>query len=339
MKRVKKLFHSTEIYIVLITIVLGILVQLRSGQFFTGNNIVDLVSALIVPGLFAICEFMALITGGIDVAFPALAALSAYSTTKLLLDANYEGSGLLAFAIAILIGALLGAINGYFIGYLNLNAMIVTLGTSSVFQGIMQGTLRANQLSVIPSGMKAFGTTPLIVATNLNNGLTSVLPLPFLILLLVLIFAFFLLRYTIFGRGLYAIGGNPNSANAAGFNVKRTKFFVYIVTGMIAAIAGICRTCMMQQMHPTNMLGMEMTIIAGVVLGGVALTGGAGTLTGCMLGTFLIVLVQNSMILLGIPTTWSNVFVGAVIIIGVSISVIQERKTRSVKVSKKEARA
>lgn len=96
---------------------------------------------------------------------------------------------------------------------------------------------------------------------------------------------------------------------------------------------------MMQQMHPTNMLGMEMTIIAGVVLGGVALTGGAGTLTGCMLGTFLIVLVQNSMILLGIPTTWSNVFVGAVIIIGVSISVIQERKTRSVKVSKKEARA
>lgn len=94
---------------------------------------------------------------------------------------------------------------------------------------------------------------------------------------------------------------------------------------------------MMQQCHPTNMLGMEMNIIAGVVLGGVALTGGAGTLTGCMLGTFLIILVQNSMILLGIPTTWSDVFVGLVIVIGVSLTALQaSRPSRSRKKTAKE---
>ena len=108
-KKVKKIFQSNEPYIFLIIILLGIVVQIRSGQFFTANNIVDLLSAMIVPGLFAIAEFMALIAGGIDVSFPALASLSAYATTKFLLDKNYEGNVLLAFVIAIAIGAVLGA--------------------------------------------------------------------------------------------------------------------------------------------------------------------------------------------------------------------------------------
>lgn len=322
-KKIKKIFSSNEPYIFLIIVLLGVIVQMRSGQFFTGNNIVDLLSALIVPGLFAIGEFLALLSGGIDVSFPALASLSAYATTKMLLDQNYSGNVILAFVIAIAIGALLGAINGFLIGYLNLNAMIITLGTSSIFQGIMQGALRANQLSVIPAGMKTFGTLPFISATNAANGLTSILPYTFLIFLAVFILMYIVLHFTIFGRGIYAIGGNANSAHAAGFNVERTKFIMYIMIGMIASTAGICRTCMMQQMHPTNMLGMEMNIIAGVVLGGVALSGGSGSLIGCILGTFLIVMVQNSMILIGIPTTWSDVFVGAVIIIGVVISAYQ----------------
>ena len=107
-KKIRKIFQSNEPYIFLIIIALGIVVQVRSGQFFTGNNIVDLLSAMIVPGLFAIAEFMALIAGGIDVSFPALASLSAYATTKFLLDREYEGNVLLAFVIAILIGALAG---------------------------------------------------------------------------------------------------------------------------------------------------------------------------------------------------------------------------------------
>ena len=93
--------------------------------------------------------------------------------------------------------------------------------------------------------------------------------------------------------------------------------------GVIASIAGVIRVCMMQQCHPTNMLGMEMNIIAGVVLGGTAITGGAGTMTGCVLGTLLIVMVENSMILLGIPVTWKSVFTGALIVIGTGVSALQ----------------
>jgi len=105
--------------------------------------------------------------------------------------------------------------------------------------------------------------------------------------------------------------------------VIRTKMIMYIMVGMIASLAGVIRVCMMQQAHPTNMLGMEMNIIAGVVLGGTAITGGRGTLLGCMLGTLLIVIVENSLILLGIPTSWKSVFTGALIIIGTGVSAYQ----------------
>lgn len=316
----KKLLQRTETYVFLIILALTFLIQIRSGQFYTPNNIADLMSAMIVPGIFAVGAFLILLSGGIDVSFPALASLSAYATTKILLMQNYQGSIWLPLLIAIIIGAVLGAFNGFFIGYMNLPALIVTLGSASVFKGIMQGTLNSKQLTIIPVGMKEFGTTALFTATNAQNGLTSRVSIAFLILLAVVIIYFLILRFTMFGRGVYAIGGNESAAYNSGFNVKRTKFLLYVFVGITASVAGVIRVCMMQQCHPTNMLGMEMNIIAGVVLGGVAITGGIGTLTGCMLGTFLIILVENSLILIGVPTVWKNVFIGTLIIIGTSIS-------------------
>jgi simple sugar transport system permease protein len=142
-----------------------------------------------------------------------------------------------------------------------------------------------------------------------------------------------------FGRSIYAIGGNETSALRAGISVKKTKFIMYILVGMIASLGGVIRTCMMQQCHPTNMLGMEMNIIAGVVLGGTSITGGLGSLSGCMLGTLLIVIVENSLILIGVPTSWRSVFVGALIIIGTAVSAYQvSRMTKGTKKSRLKAR-
>lgn len=327
-KTIRKVVGRSEFYILLVFIALCLLIQVRSGQFFTPNNIVDLLSAMVVPGIFAIGEFMVIVSGGFDVSFPALASLSAYATTKVLLDVNWEGGVWLPILIALAIGAVLGAFNGLFIGYFELPAMIVTLGSSNVFKGFMQGTLSSKQLAVIPQGMRSFGTSALFVAKNSESGLTSRMPTTFLALVAVLVLAYFILNKTMFGRGIYAIGGNPVSAHRAGFNVKRTRFLMFVFVGMISALAGLCRVCMMQQMHPTNMLGMEMNIIAGVVLGGTAIVGGSGTLFGCMLGTALIVVVENSMILIGIPTVWKDVFVGALIIAGTGLSAMQVTRAK-----------
>jgi simple sugar transport system permease protein len=322
-----------------VLLALCLLIEFRSGQFFSSNNLVDIASALIVPGLFAIGTFLVIISGGIDVSFPALASLSVYATTKYLLDINYEGGVWVAILMALAIGALLGAFNGLFIGYFKLPALIVTLGSSSVFKGIMQGALNSRQLTIIPSGMRDWGTSALFTARNPVSGLTSRMPVTFIAFVIVLLFVFFLLKYTMFGRGIYAIGGSEVSAHRAGFNVVRTKVVMYIMVGMIASLAGVIRVCMMQQAHPTNMLGMEMNIIAGVVLGGTAITGGRGTLLGCMLGTLLIVIVENSMILLGIPTSYKSVFTGALIIIGTGVSayqVMHMNRIRSKRVKSKE---
>jgi len=281
---------------------------------------------------------MVIVSGGIDVSFPALASLSVYATTSTLFDAKYSGNMWLPIVMALAIGALLGAVNGILIAAFNLPPLIVTLGTSSLFRGFMLGVLGATQMPVIPKGMSTFGTSSLFVAKNAQSGLTSRMPVAILALIIVLVIAYFILYRTMFGRGIYAIGGNETSAFRAGFNVRQIKFLLYVGVGVISSLAGLIRVCMMTQDHPTNMLGMEMMIIAGVVLGGTAITGGAGSLTGCMLGTALIVIVQNSLILLGVPTFWQGFFLGMLILIGTGVSASQVMRSNNISKLRKTRR-
>ena len=320
---IQKLTRSTEFYVFLVLVALSILIQVRSGQFFTANNLVDIANAMVVPGLFAVGAFLVIVSGGIDVSFPALASLAVYATTRLLVDSGFSGGILIPFAMAMVLGAVLGAFNGLFTSRLAVPTLIITLGTANVFSGVMQGALGSVQIPNIPTSMESFGTAAIFVARNPGSGLTSTMPMSFLILVAVVAIVFFMMRFTMFGRGIYAIGGDESSAARAGFKVRRIKFWLYVIVGVIAALAGLIRTCMMGQMHPTNLLGMEMMVIAAVVLGGTAITGGTGSLTGVMLGTLLIVIVENSMILVGIPTFWQRFSLGLLIIVGTGVSALQ----------------
>jgi simple sugar transport system permease protein len=318
-----RVVRANEFYLLLVIVALSLMIQARSGQFFTANNLVDLANAMVVPGIFAVGAFMVLVSGGIDVSFPALASLAVYATTRVLVDAGWEGAIWLPFLLVIVVGAVLGALNGFFAARFKVQVLIITLGTASVFSGIMQGVLGSVQIPNIPPAMAEFGRSNLFVATNPKSGLTSSMPVSFLLLVAIVAIAFVVMRYTTFGRGIYAIGGDESAATRAGFNVPRTRFWLYVAVGVIAAIAGLVRTSGMGQMHPTNLLGMELMVIAAVVLGGTAITGGTGTLTGAMLGTLLIVIVQNSMILVGIPTFWQGFALGVLIIVGTGISAVQ----------------
>ena len=323
-KRVK----TNEFYLFLVIVVLSVVIQLRSGQFFTANNLVDLANAMVVPGIFAVGAFMVLVSGGIDVSFPALASLSVYATTRILVDGGYEGGMWLPFLLVIVLGAILGAFNGLFTSRFAVPVLIITLGTASVFSGIMQGVLSSVQIPNLPPAMTEFGRATLFVATNPKSGLTSSMPVSFILLIVVVAAAFVVLRYTTFGRGLYAMGGDESAAERAGFKVRRIKFWLFVIVGIIASLAGLVRTTSMDSMHPTNLLGMELMVIAAVVLGGASITGGSGTLTGAMLGTLLIVIVQNSMILIGVPTFWQGFALGVLIIVGTGISAVQVTRAR-----------
>ena len=327
-RTVTKLLRANEFWVFLVIVSLTLVIQARSGQFFTANNLVDLAGAMVVPGLFAVAAHLVLVSGGIDVSFPALASLAVYVTTKLLVDNGWDGPVFIPFLIAAAFGAILGAFNGAFASRLTVPTLIITLGTANVFNGIMQGALKSVQINTIPPSMRSFGSASLFVAHNDASGLQSAMPVSFLILLGVVVLAFFITRYTMFGRSLFAIGGDESAAARVGFKVRATKFWLYVIVGIIAALAGMVRTCSMGQMHPTNLLGMEMMVIAAVVLGGTAITGGKGSLTGVMLGTLLIVIVQNSMILMGIPTFWQGFALGLLIIVGTGVSALQVMRAR-----------
>lgn len=318
----KRSIRRSEPYIAGAILLLSILIQVRSGQFFTGNNLVDLARSMVVPALFSIGAMMVIVSGGIDVSFPAIASLAMYITDRVLLSSNYSGPVILAYAMAAGLGLVMGTINGVLIAGFRLPTMVVTLGTSSLFIGFMQGVLAASETPVPPS-MLAHGKEKLFSAYNAQLGLSSDMPAQILILLGALALVFFILRYTMLGRGIYAIGGDETSAQRTGFNVVKIKMFVYCFTGALAGVTGVVRASMMMNAHPTNLLGMEMTVIAAVVLGGTRVSGGVGTLTGTMLGVALLTILSNSLILIGIPTFWSRVFTGAVIIIGTGVTAWQ----------------
>lgn len=324
--KAKKLFKRTETYIAIAIMLLSVLVQFRSSQFFTGNNLVDLARSLTIPAIFCIGEMMVLISGGTDVSFPAIASLSMYVVSNYML--NYTGSVIVLLLIGTVLGVIMGALNGFLIAYYKFPTLIVTLGTTSVFTGILQGVLAAHE-SPIPAPMYELGKAKLFSAYNAELGISSDMPFTFIFLIALVILAWFILNKTMLGRGIYAIGGDSSSAERAGFNVFKIQIFIYCFCGALAGLAGVVRASMMLTCHPTNLNGMEMTAIAACVLGGTSVTGGKGTIVGTLLGIGLMTIMSNSLILIGIPTYWQKVFTGAIILIGTGASAYQVLRNKN----------
>lgn len=320
----KRITRQTEFYVFLIIVALSLLIQVRSGQFYTNNNIVDLLRSMVVPSMYAICAFLAFVSTGPDVSFPMIAALSSYATIMIATEAKYQGSMIWLYLLAGVFGLLMGALNGFILVKYKFPSLIVTLGTSAIFSGILFGVLSARRM-VLPEPMLAFGKSALLSVRNKKLGLGSTLPSTFLIMIGLYVVTFLVLNYTVVGRGVYAIGGDEVSAERAGFNVKLIRFGLFSLSGVVASIAGMSYSSMTQFALPNEFAGAEMTVIAAIILGGTRITGGVGTLKGALLGTFLIIMVSNSLILIGIPVYWQRVFTGLIIIIGTAVSVIQSQ--------------
>lgn len=321
--KIKSLLKRNEFYVAVTIILLGIVIQARSGQFFTANNFVDLARAIIIPGMLAMGVMMEIIAGGIDVSFPAISMLSMYATLEMMLKLNYKGSVALVFLVASMIGLVLGLINGALICWLKLPAFIITLGTSSMYLGFMQAVLKSHTSAILPEPVAQMVKSYLFTVSNAQLGITSSLPTVFLFLIVVVIFASVLLKHTMLGRGIYALGGDAEAAERIGFNVIMIRMFVYGFMGLLAGFVGITRTVLIGSIQPASLIGYELTCIAAVVLGGTRISGGHGTVYGTLLGVLLLTMVSNSLILMGIPTYWSKFVTGVLIIVGTGVSAYQ----------------
>ena len=330
---IKNLLKRNETIVILIIIALSLVIQMKSGLFFSSNNLVDLARSLIVPGMMAAGLFMVIASGNIDVSFPYTAMLCMFAVTKLFEVTNYQGPVILGFLIAAVIGALCGAINGVLAAWLNLPTLIITLGTCTIYLGFTQGVLKSSVISTLPAPLADMAQVNLFSVRNATTNLGSSMHVSIFFLIVTLLLVGFIMQYTMLGRGIYALGGDAMAAERVGFNVWGIKIFVFTFCGMIGGIAGLTQVTLSGMCQINFFDGYEMTIIAAVGLGGANIAGGSGTVFGTFLGVLLMKLISNNLILLGIPTEWSKLMTGVLIILGVCFSsykaVAEERKVLS----------
>ncbi|MDK2963279.1 MAG: simple sugar transport system permease protein [Verrucomicrobiota bacterium] len=321
----RNLFKHNETYLMLIILIFSIGLTLINPVFMTWENMFDLLKSSAGTAILAVGVFLVLLSGGIDVSCTAIAIVGQYISINVLIATGID-SVALAFLISILIGVSLGAINAVFISIFNIPTLITTLGTSSLFHGLLLefvGT-RAVNAGDLPDKIKTFGKINILTITR-ADGSTYGLSVFFLILIAIVALTWFILKYTMIGRGIYAIGGNREAAQRTGYNIRKIQFFIYCYAGFLAGVMGVLHLTLIRYSNPNYLVGTELNIIAAVVLGGTRISGGSGTLTGTLMGVALITILEKNLILIGLSSYWQKFFIGLIIVLGVTITYIQNK--------------
>lgn len=318
----KRWVGHNEFWVAATTIVLSIVIGSVNPAFWSLMNLCDLLRSATVAGLFALGAHMVLISGGIDISFTAIAAVSFYATTKLLVGVGYQGPMVWIFLLAASAGALLGFVNALFIAAAELPPFIVTLGTQNLYRGFLLAFIGSNHISNLPQAMVAFSRWDLFRGTS-GSGIVYGLPGAVLFLLAAALLVSWLLNRTLIGRGIYALGGDAASAERVGFNLAAIRCFTYVLAGALAGLTGIVHCSLSRIANPFDLVGSELNILAAVVLGGARISGGYGTVTGTLMGVGLLSIMTNSLILMGVPSYWQRVVAGLMILTGIGLPALK----------------
>lgn len=315
--------RSHEFWLLVVVLVFCFGLSLASESFLTLQNLFDLLTSNAFVGILAAGLLVVLVAGGIDISFTATASIAQYVTLSLALS---WGLGWFAmFAMAAAIGIICGLVNALFITKLRISSIIVSIATLNIFYGLL----------IFFSGGKYITSLPKFFRDGLwwfeyedANGTPYALNLQILMLVLVFFMSWILLNRTNVGRQIYAMGGNRDAAQRLGFQLFRLNCLVYGYLGLVAGCASLVQAQLAQSVTPTVLVGKELDVLAAVVLGGASLTGGTGTIFGTILGVALLAILQNGLVLIGVSSYWTQLFVGLVILVAVSITAWSERNRR-----------
>lgn len=334
-----QLFGSpNEVFLIVAIAVLSIIIGLTNSVFFSIATPFDLLRSSLIEILFALGLLIVLVSGGIDISFPIIGIFAGYTTVVIMLGLGLDTYSLwIPLVLAAIIGALLGSVNALLIAGFGLPTLIATLGTTGMFRGFLLSYIGSVYIANIPLGLDQFSTADLFAVETGQGTLARfhVLVIPVLILAIAIAW---LLRRTMFGRTVFAIGGNEESARRMGMNVRWTKAQIYLLVGAISGIAGILYISLQRKADPYDLAGTELEIIAAVVLGGASIMGGYGTVTGTILGVLLINLIKDNLILLGVPGSWQRAAIGLMLLIGVISQALADKRRlkQSVTVAEEE---
>ena len=308
--------HETQI--AGIVILMCLVFSLLTPNFLDKGNLVSLLENYSVTAIMASGLLVVLISGGIDISFAAIAAVSQYLIATLMV--RHGGNWWLAFPLFGLVGALLGVVNALLIYSLRALSVIVTISTMTFYFAVLLFVTDGKSLYDLPDWFTA------------DLSVYGV-PFPVVVAAVVLLVTAFLLNRLSVGRQIYGLGGNPEAAKRVGCNLLGLQCFVYGYSGLTAGIAGLVQAHRVEEVVPGALIGRELDVLAAVVLGGASLAGGVGTVTGSILGIVLLAILQNGLTLLGVSSYSFGFVTGLVILVSVSATAYtakrqQQRKVR-----------
>jgi simple sugar transport system permease protein len=322
---IKKAGRKHEFYLFVVILLFTAVMTCINRQFLSLGTLFDVLNSSSMLGMLAIGTLIVMISGGIDISFSAIAAISMYVTVSIL--NAYGGNTLEAFAIACLVGGALGLINAFIIAYFNISTMIVTLATSNIFYGLLLQLVPHAHITSIPAFLADFGKARLFTIGSSEGGSVGLSAISATMLLITVLVALFL-KFTSAGRNVFAIGGSKEAARRESISVWKTQILVYCLAGVLAGGASILNVTMIRYVNPFDVYGVTMDVIAAVVLGGARLSGGSGSVPGTILGVVLLFLIKNNLVLMGIPSVWDSVIVGTIIIVSITLTVTRAKKIR-----------
>ncbi|MDY3919160.1 MAG: ABC transporter permease [Candidatus Limivivens sp.] len=313
----KKSFMTTEFYLFCFLVVIMLILAVAAPGFYTLNNIMSILNSYSYILISAIGMNLIILTGNIDVSTGALISVVALASAAI----GKQGvpfAGLLV--AAMIMGAVLSTLNGLFITGLKIPAIVATLATTQIFQGVLPLTVEGS-IYDLPASFTWLA---------FKAKIFGVIPASALICLIVTVFFLIFAKYSRFVKKLYAIGNNRTGARLAGINVDKTVVISYTIAGALFGITALIVATAGQRVTTTMGTGMEMTFIAAVVLGGTSSAGGSGRLIGTVIGAFILSIVSPAINFLGISPNWADAVKGAIILISVVVSASKNIKRKRV---------
>ena len=305
-----------EVQLALLIVLLAGAVGLRAPVFLTPGSLANLLTDSTLLIMLALTQMFVIVTRGIDLSVASNLALSGMMAA--LLAVNYPELPLvLVMLAAVVIGLLLGLVNGYLIGYLDLPPIVVTLGTMSVYRGLVFVLSGGAWVSShqMPANFIAFPLGQLFGVTHLVWIAAAAIVATWL-----------LARYTRFGRDLYAIGNQPLAARYVGISTARRLFWTYGLSGMMAGLCGYLWVARYAVAYSEIAYGFEFTVIAACVIGGISIAGGAGTVAGAVLGALFLAVINNALPIIKVSPFWQSALTGIVILTAVLINARGNKK-------------
>jgi rhamnose transport system permease protein len=301
------LIRFREAGISLFILILMVAVTLRAPSFLTVDNFKDIFLNISILAIVALAQTMVIITHGIDLSVSSMIGLVAMMVA-FVVKQNPEMPVLFTIVLGMALGSVLGTFNGLIITFGKVPPIIATLGTLSIYRGLVfhysQGTW-INSFE-LPKNFKL-----------LSKGTPLGLPNMVIIAILVAVVVYYFLNYTRTGRDIYAVGSNPDAAQFAGIRKQRITFLVYLISGLLCGLAAVLWVSRFESAQTNTALGFELQSVAASVVGGVSISGGVGTVSGVLLGAFLLGIIQNSLTLVRISPFWQLAAQGLLILIAV----------------------